>query len=127
MFDLPLPFPRPLFLPHHPRSLGRRSGPTPRKSGVRCACRSKRLTRPSSPFLPAFYKQAGIAKIWESAQSAIQPQLGRLQEPVANALLHGNGYLRNPKAGNLGRRFTVFVDATLFPAALSCITRNASS
>ncbi len=61
-------------------------------------------------FLPAFYEQAGIAEIWESAQSAIQPQLERLQEPVASALLQANGYLRNPKAGYLGRRFTVFVD-----------------
>jgi hypothetical protein len=104
-------------------------------------------------FLPAFYEQVGIAKIWESAQSAIQPQLERLEEPVANALLQANGYLRNSKAGYLGRRFTVMVDVVgapnqiqnrsfgadffivltpstdlhVVPAAFSRITRNASS
>ncbi len=68
--------------------------------------------------LPAFYEQAGIGAIWETAQHATEAQLARLQEPVANALLEANGYLRNPKYGFLGRRFTVEVDVMGAPNQL---------
>lgn len=65
---------------------------------------------PMRPLLAEFWAEAGLASLWTSAQPAYEEAIARYHEPVVNAVLSSNMYLRNPTSGMSGRRFQVFID-----------------
>ena len=62
------------------------------------------------PLLAAFYKEAGIADLWKRAQPAIEQYLERYHEPVSQAVLQVNTYLRQQTSGFKGRHFQIFLE-----------------
>lgn len=68
-----------------------------------------------SPLLAAFYKEANIADLWKRSQPAIEQYLERYQEPVSEAVLQVNLYLRQQTSGFKGRRFQIFVELLAAP------------
>jgi tetratricopeptide (TPR) repeat protein len=68
-----------------------------------------------SPLLAAFYKEANIADLWKRAQPAIEQYLARYQEPISEAVLQVNTYLRQQTSGFKGRRFQVFLELQAAP------------
>jgi tetratricopeptide (TPR) repeat protein len=66
--------------------------------------------RELSRLLAAFYKEAGIDDLWRRSQPAIEQYLERYHEPVTNAVLQVNGYLRQMTSGFKNRRFQIFVE-----------------
>lgn len=65
---------------------------------------------PLRPMLAEFWAEAGLETMWLGAQPAYDEVIARYQEPVINALLSANLYLRNPTSGFTGRRFQIYVD-----------------
>lgn len=65
---------------------------------------------PFRPLLAAFWAEAGLEQLWAAAQPAHDEVIARYHEPVVNAILSANLYLRNPTSGMSGRRFQVYVD-----------------
>lgn len=65
---------------------------------------------PLRPMLAEFWAEAGLEQLWRGAQPAYEEVIGRYQEPVINALLSANLYLRNPTSGMTGRRFQIYID-----------------
>ncbi len=65
---------------------------------------------PFRPLLSAFWVEAGLERLWAAAQPAHEEAIARYHEPVVNAILSANLYLRNPTSGIRGRRFQVYVD-----------------
>lgn len=65
---------------------------------------------PLRPLLADFWAEAGLETIWRAAQPAYDEAIASYQEPVINALLSVNLYLRNPTSGMTGRRFQIYVD-----------------
>jgi tetratricopeptide (TPR) repeat protein len=63
-----------------------------------------------STLLARFYAEAGIEQLWTQSQPAFEEAIARYHEPVSNAVLQANAYLRNPTAGYLGRRFQIYID-----------------
>lgn len=61
------------------------------------------------PLLVAFYKEAGIADLWKRSQPAIDQVIARYHQPVSDAVLQVNLYLRWQTSGVRGRRFQIFV------------------
>lgn len=62
------------------------------------------------PLLASFYLEANIDELWKKSQPAFEQVIARYHEPVSRAVLEVNGFLRNPAAGYLGRRFQIYVD-----------------
>lgn len=62
------------------------------------------------PILAEFWAEAGLGNLWMAAQPAYEEAIARYHEPVVNAILNSNMYLRNPTSGMSGRRFQVFID-----------------
>lgn len=60
--------------------------------------------------LAKYYKEANLEDLWNRSQVAYQSAIQRYQEPVIQALMEANGYLRNPSSGFLGRRFQILLD-----------------
>lgn len=65
---------------------------------------------PIRPLLADFWAEAGLEQFWRASQPAYDEVIARYQEPVINALLSANLYLRNPTSGMAGRRFQIYVD-----------------
>lgn len=65
--------------------------------------------------LADFYKEAGIQDLWARSQQAYTVAMRTYQEPVVNALLEANAYLRNPTNGQSGRRFQIFLSLLAAP------------
>ncbi len=63
-----------------------------------------------SPLLATFYKQAGIAELWASAQPAIDQMIAPYHAPVSEAVLQTNAYLHQPTTGMPGHHFQIFVE-----------------
>jgi tetratricopeptide (TPR) repeat protein len=63
-----------------------------------------------SPLLAAFYKEANIADLWKRSQPAIEQYLERYHQPVSEAVLQVNTYLRQQTSGFKGRHFQIFVE-----------------
>jgi tetratricopeptide (TPR) repeat protein len=63
-----------------------------------------------SPLLAAFYKEANIDDLWKRSQPAIDSYLRRYHQPVTDAVMQVNGYLRQPTSGFRGRRFQIFIE-----------------
>jgi len=57
-----------------------------------------------------FYREANIDELWKKSQPAFEQVIGRYHEPVSEAILQVNAYLRNMTSGYLGRRFQIYVD-----------------
>jgi len=57
-----------------------------------------------------FYREAGIEELWKKSQPAFDQAIERYHEPVSQAILQVNGYLRNVTSGYLGRRFQIYID-----------------
>jgi len=67
------------------------------------------------PLLAAFYKEANIAELWKRSQPAIEQYLERYQEPVSEAVLQVNTYLRQQTSGFKGRHFQIFLELQAAP------------
>ncbi|HNY39009.1 MAG TPA: tetratricopeptide repeat protein [Bryobacteraceae bacterium] len=65
---------------------------------------------PLRPLLVEFWAEAGLEKLWAASQPAYDEAIARYHEPVVNAVLSANMYLRNPTSGMSGRRFQVYID-----------------
>jgi hypothetical protein len=65
--------------------------------------------------LADFYKEAGLQDLWTRSQQAYTVAMRTYQEPVVNALLEANAYLRNPTNGQTGRRFQIFLELLAAP------------
>jgi tetratricopeptide (TPR) repeat protein len=63
-----------------------------------------------SPLLAAFYKEAGIEELWKRSQKAIDQYVERYHQPVTDAVLAVNVYLRQQTSGFAGRRFQIFIE-----------------
>jgi tetratricopeptide (TPR) repeat protein len=68
-----------------------------------------------SPLLAAFYKEADIPDLWKRSQPAIDQYVARYHEPVTNAVLQVNMYLRQQTSGFRGRHFQIFIDLLAAP------------
>jgi tetratricopeptide (TPR) repeat protein len=71
--------------------------------------------RELSPLLAAFYKEANIPDLWQRSQPAIEQYIARYQEPVINAVLQVNLYLRQMTSGFKGRTFRILVELQAAP------------
>ncbi len=68
-----------------------------------------------SPLLSAFYKEANIEDLWKRSQRAIDQYLERYHQPVSDAILQVNAYLRQQTSGFRGRHFQIFVELQAAP------------
>jgi len=71
--------------------------------------------RDLSRLLAAFYKEANIEDLWKRSQPAIEQYIGRYHEPVTNAVLQVNGYMRQMTSGFKNRRFQIFIELQAAP------------
>lgn len=71
--------------------------------------------RELSPLLAAFYKEANIGDLWNRSQRAIEQYIERYHEPVTEAVLQVNTYLRQQTSGFKGRRFQIYVELLAGP------------
>jgi tetratricopeptide (TPR) repeat protein len=71
--------------------------------------------RELTPLLAAFYKEANIPDLWQRSQPAIEQYIARYQEPVINAVLQVNLYLRQMTSGFKGRTFRILVELQAAP------------
>ena len=71
--------------------------------------------RDLSKLLAAFYKEANVEDLWRRSQPAIERYLERYHEPVTNAVLQVNGYLRQMTSGFKRRRFQIFIELQAAP------------
>ncbi len=71
--------------------------------------------RELSRLLAAFYQEANIEDLWKRSQPAIEQYIGRYHEPVTNAVLQVNGYLRQMTSGFKYRRFQIFIELQAAP------------
>lgn len=68
-----------------------------------------------SDILARFYKEANIEDLWARSQNAYLGAIQRYQDPVVNALLEANAYLRNPTSGDTGRGFQIYLSLLASP------------
>jgi tetratricopeptide (TPR) repeat protein len=62
------------------------------------------------PLLVEFWKEADLERDWKAAQPAFDAVIANYHDPVTEAILQANLYLRNPTSGSRGRRFQIYVD-----------------
>ena len=65
--------------------------------------------------LAAFYKEANIEDLWKRSQPAIDQYIERYHEPVTNAVLQVNGYLRQMTSGFKNRNFQIYIELQAAP------------
>ncbi|MGD0578817.1 MAG: hypothetical protein ABSC08_07805 [Bryobacteraceae bacterium] len=63
-----------------------------------------------APLLKEFWTEANFEQAWQAAQPSYDRIIARYHEPVTNAILQANLYLKNPTSGVRGRRFQIYVD-----------------
>lgn len=68
-----------------------------------------------SEILARFYKEANLKEFWARSQTAYAAALQRYQDPVVNALLETNAYLRNITSGDGRRRFQIYLSLLAAP------------
>jgi tetratricopeptide (TPR) repeat protein len=73
------------------------------------------VLRDLSRLLAAFYKEAGIEDLWKRSQPALEQYIARYHEPVTNAVLQVNGYMRQMTSGFKNRRFQIFIELQAAP------------
>jgi tetratricopeptide (TPR) repeat protein len=67
------------------------------------------------PLLAAFYREAGIADLWQRSQAAINQYIAIYHRPVSESVLLVNSYLRQQTSGFRGRHFQIFIDLQAAP------------
>ena len=72
-----------------------------------------------SPLLAKFYKEAGVADLWQRSQPAIDQYIALYHGPVTNAVQEVNAYLRQQTSGVTYRHFQVFIDLLEAPNHVS--------
>ncbi len=72
-----------------------------------------------SDILVRFYREADIEELWNRVQPAYDEVLEKYHEPVSQAILQVNGYLRNATSGYLGRRFQIYLELLAPPGTRS--------
>lgn len=73
------------------------------------------VLRDLSRLLAAFYKEGNIEDLWKRSQPAIEQDIARYHEPVTNAVLQVNGYMRQMTSGFKNRRFQIFIELQAAP------------
>jgi tetratricopeptide (TPR) repeat protein len=68
-----------------------------------------------SDLMVRFYREADIEELWNRCQPAFDEVIARYHEPVSQAILQVNAYLRNATSGYLGRRFQIYIDLLAEP------------
>ena len=68
-----------------------------------------------SPLLASFYKEAGIADLWQRVQPAVEQYVDLYHEPVIDAVLQANAYLRQQTSGFKGRHFQIYLELLAAP------------
>jgi len=63
-----------------------------------------------SELMVRFHREANIDELWQQAQPFFDKAIERYHEPVSQAVLEVNGYLRSVTSGAIGRRFQIFID-----------------
>jgi tetratricopeptide (TPR) repeat protein len=71
--------------------------------------------RDLSRLLAAFYKEGNIEDLWKRSQPAIEQYIARYHEPVTDAVLQVNGYMRQMTSGFKYRRFQIFIELQAAP------------
>jgi tetratricopeptide (TPR) repeat protein len=71
--------------------------------------------RDLSRLLAAFYKEANVDDLWKRSQPAIEQYIARYHEPVTNAVLQVNGYMRQMTSGFKNRRFQIYIELQAAP------------
>jgi tetratricopeptide (TPR) repeat protein len=62
------------------------------------------------PLIAQFYKEADIESLWQRVQPYYDEVLAQYTDPVSQAVLQVNAYLRIPSSGVPRRRFQVFLE-----------------
>ena len=62
------------------------------------------------PLLTKFYNEAGIEDLWNRSQPAFEQAIERYHEPVSEAVLQVNGFLRNETSGTSANWFQIYID-----------------
>jgi len=62
------------------------------------------------PLLAKFYQEADIEGLWNRSQPAFEQLIAKYHQPVTQAVLDVNTYLRSPTGNYLGRRFQIYID-----------------
>ena len=63
-----------------------------------------------SALMMRFYHEADVEELWKRSQPAFEAAIERYHEPVADAVLQVNGFLRNETSGTSARWFQIYVD-----------------
>jgi tetratricopeptide (TPR) repeat protein len=67
------------------------------------------------PLLVKFAQEANIEDLWKRSQPAIEQAIARYHQPVSQAILQANGYLRNITSGARGSRFQIYLELLAAP------------
>jgi tetratricopeptide (TPR) repeat protein len=62
------------------------------------------------PLLGRFYREANIEDLWNQSQPAFDQVIERYHEPVSEAVLQVNGFLRNETSGTSAHWFQIYID-----------------
>jgi tetratricopeptide (TPR) repeat protein len=60
--------------------------------------------------LARFYEEAKIEDLWNRSQAAFDQAIERYHEPVSDAVLQVNGFLRNEMSGTSAHWFQIYID-----------------
>ena len=63
-----------------------------------------------APLMARFYQEANIEDLWNRSQPAFDRVIERYHEPVADAVLQVNGFLRNETSGTSAHWFQIYID-----------------
>jgi tetratricopeptide (TPR) repeat protein len=67
------------------------------------------------PLLQRFYIEAKVPELWKRVQPIYDAELEKYHEPLSNITLLVNSYLRRATAGDMNRRFQVYIDLLAAP------------
>ena len=63
-----------------------------------------------SDLMVRFHREADMDELWKQAQPIFDQAIERYHEPVSQAVLEVNSYLRSVTSGLFGRRFQIYLD-----------------
>jgi len=68
-----------------------------------------------APLMIKFYEEAGIEDLWKQSQPAFDREIERYHDPISEAILQVNGFLRNETSGTTARWFQIYLDLLAAP------------
>ena len=68
-----------------------------------------------APLLADFYREANLEDLWVRSQRTLDQYIERYHEPVTNAVMQVNAYLRQQTSGFKGRRFQIYIELLAAP------------